>query len=203
MKRILTILYLAVMIVTLSACSTKSNTDYSNQTISGQVTSINGTKVTLQLGELSTPERPKDEKQTDDQMPSEKPEDDSQTDGQTPPEKPEGDDQSPSEKPESDGQTPPENPDGKEKNGKQMRPGGKDRKEFSAGDETATFDLDGAEIQMERRDESQEGTIDDISENSILVIEIGDNNKIKTVTIKEFGGQNDQEIQETASNENL
>lgn len=170
MKRILTILCSVVMVVSLSACSTESSTDskdstdYSNQTLTGQVTSIDGTEVTLQLGELSMPE------------------------------KPEGDDQ-------TDGKTPPENSDEKDKNGDQTPPDGKSMKGFTAGDETVTFDLSGAEIQMDSRNESQEGTMDDIFKNSILVIEVGDNNKIKTVTIKSFGGQKKQEKPDNAQDQ--
>lgn len=53
-KRITAILCAAAMVFVLNACS--KTVYYSGQTITGQVTSIDGNKITLQLGEISEQE---------------------------------------------------------------------------------------------------------------------------------------------------
>lgn len=93
-----------------SVSTDTSETDYSNQTITGKVVSMDGTSVTLQLGEL-TESGPGGS--SDGQTPPDMPNSDSSSDGssdqQIPPEKPDGDSSSDSS---SDQQTPPEKPDG-------------------------------------------------------------------------------------------
>ena len=89
MKRITAVLCALAMLLTLAAC-TKKNTDYSNQTLIGKVISIDGTNVTMQLGELSTQEGM--------QQPAEL------GDGQTPPELPADDTQENQQMPAGDAQ---------------------------------------------------------------------------------------------------
>ena len=138
MKKLVSILCAGAMLLSLAACGAKADAAYAGQTITGKVTTLEGTSVTLALGELTEdaapggdgqqpPEMPSGDGQTGDQpagTPPEKPEgvsDDGQS-GQQPPEKPDdgssqsGDNQPP-EMPSSNenGQpngTPPEKPDG-------------------------------------------------------------------------------------------
>ncbi len=236
MKKATALLCAAAMIISFTACG--KSTDYSNSTVVGKVTAINGTKVTLQLGELSESEKPEmssgdstQDGQTppemssgdstqDGQTPPEMPSGDGAQDGQTPPEKPSGDStqdgQTPPEKPSTDGQqsgqTPPEKPDsngtGTEQSasadgtgdsaGENSSQSGQTAPEmpgspqgeapsggfggmqsFTEGDETAKIDLDGATVTKN----SQETSLDDISEGDVLKITFNDSNEPETVEI--------------------
>ncbi|MCI5796735.1 MAG: hypothetical protein MR019_07705 [Ruminococcus sp.] len=110
-KAISIICTLLLLAFTLSSC-TKANTEYAGKTVTGKITSIDKSTVTLALGEISEntemPSPPSDGGQSDNgqgdsKAPPEKPDNDSQN-GETPPEKPDGDSQN--------GETPPEKPSG-------------------------------------------------------------------------------------------
>lgn len=163
MKQITAVICAAVMIMSLASCS-KDSTDYSNSTLTGKVTSVDGTKITLQLGEIEEQEG-----------------------GQMPPEKPDGEEQ-------EGGQTPPEKPDGEEQSDKQAPPDGDMAiSKFTAGEDTVTLDFDGAEVKVEQGAETTEGSLDDIEVDSVLVVETGDKNAVKTVTVKSMGGEKMQQ----------
>lgn len=110
------------------------STDYSNTTVTGQVTAIDGTSATLQLGELA--------------------EDDSESIPM-----------------------------------------------FTAGTETATIDLTGATVTVESSEGSSEGTTSDISVGDILVIEVGDNNTATSITIRNFDNAEDSQNNEEADSD--
>ncbi len=55
---------------------------------------------------------------------------------------------------------------------------------FSAGEEVATIDLTGASVSIEDATGTSEGSIEDIAVGDVLVIEVGDNNAVTSVTIK-------------------
>lgn len=162
MKKFIAILCAAAMVLTLAACGAKRNTEYAGQTVTGKVTAIDGTSVTLALGESSgsgapsggdgqqPPEMPDGSSQTDGQptgMPPEKPDgsdDSGQSGGQEPPAKPDGDSSqqptgTPPEKPDGDsdqqGGTPPEMPDGSSQQGG-----------FTESGETVTVDISKATV---------------------------------------------------------
>ena len=162
MKRFIAILCAVAMVLTLAACGAKRNTEYAGQTVTGKVTAIDGTSVTLALGESSgsgapsgrdgqqPPEMPDGSSQTDGQptgMPPEKPDgsdDSGQSGGQEPPAKPDGDSSqqptgTPPEKPDGDsdqqGGTPPEMPDGSSQQGG-----------FTESGETVTVDISKATV---------------------------------------------------------
>lgn len=225
MKKATALLCAAAIIISFTACG--KSADYSNETVVGKVTAINGTKVTLQLGELSESKKPEmpsadgqQDGQQDGQTPPEMPSTDGQQDGQTPPEKPSGDNQqdgqTPPEKPSTDGQqsgqTPPEKPnsngtaaeqpsasdntgDSTNESGTQSgqtapeMPGNPQgeapsggfggMQSFTAGDETAKIDLDGATV----TENSQEASLDDISEGDVLKITFNDSNEPETAEI--------------------
>ena len=128
-------LSLSVSAAAFGGVNVFADSDYSNQTITAKVTSIDGSSVDLQVGELNLPEggemqtppdgngaQDSDGQSSDAQTPPEKPDDNSNgaqgsdgqnSDAQTPPEKP--DDNSngaqDSDGQSSDAQTPPEKPD--------------------------------------------------------------------------------------------
>ena len=125
-KKFLSLLCAAAMVFSLAACGTKTDTTYAGQTLTGRVTAIDGTSVTLALGELTEDAAPSGgalSGDSDNQQPPEMPSGDSESSQPTgtPPEKPDGGSsdesgQQPPEKPEeggsqSDGSTPPEMPD--------------------------------------------------------------------------------------------
>lgn len=110
MKKIISAVCAAALILSITACGSSTQTDYSGETISGKVTSVDGSTVTLQLGELTEsddngpggqgqpPEMPSsdgaDMENSDNSnggTPPEKPSGDSSSDSQTPPAKPSGD----------------------------------------------------------------------------------------------------------------
>lgn len=147
--------------VSASASSTSVDTaqaDYSNQTITGKVVSMDGTSVTLQLGEL-TGGGPG-----------------GSSDGQTPPDMPNSDSSSDGS---SDQQTPPDMPGGDSQMG-----GGPGGQTFTAGEGTAAIDLDGVTIQKSENGETTDASIDDISTDSVLTVTFGDDNTITSVVIE-------------------
>ena len=170
--------------VSASASSTSVDTaqaDYSNQTITGKVVSMDGTSVTLQLGEL-TGGGPGGS--SDGQTPPDMPNSDSSSDGssdqQTPPEKPDGDASSDSSSDGSSGQqTPPDMPGGDSQMG-----GGPGGQTFTAGEGTAAIDLDGVTIQKSENGETTDASINDISTDSVLTVTFGDDNTITSVVIE-------------------
>ncbi len=115
MKKILSAVCAAALILSITACGSGAQTDYSGETVSGKVTTVDGSTVTLQLGELTEsddngpggqgqpPEMPSgdgsDTGNSDNSnggsgaggTPPEKPSGDSSSDSQTPPAKPSGD----------------------------------------------------------------------------------------------------------------
>ena len=147
--------------VSASASSTSvdiAQADYSNQTITGKVVSMDGTSVTLQLGEL-TGGGPG-----------------GSSDGQTPPDMPNSDSSSDGS---SDQQTPPDMPGGDSQMG-----GGPGGQTFTAGESTAAIDLDGVTIQKSENGETTDASIDDISTDSVLTVTFGDDNTITSVVIE-------------------
>lgn len=101
-KKIRSLFCAAALTLSLAACGSKTS-DCSDQTITGEITDIDGTAVTMQLGELSAGG-----------MPSHGVSDSSDS-GQTPPDKPDGETQSGNSSSEdhasSDSSQPPAKPD--------------------------------------------------------------------------------------------
>ena len=215
MKKTAIILCTLLMMATRAGCG---ETDYSNTTVTGQVTEIDGTKVTLQLGEMEEMELPEDMADMfDGEMPSmpegmtgevpSMPEGGmgempgmpegqqggdsgwSVQDGSEVPTMPEGELGEMPELPEgATGETPsmPEGgmgeiPDMSGQGGGMMQGG---MSNFTAGDETLTIDLADATISFGFGQMTMEGDISMISEDSILVVEFGDNNTVISVTVQ-------------------
>lgn len=101
-KKIRFLFCAAALTLSLAACGSKTS-DCSGQTITGEITDIDGTAVTMQLGELSAGGMPSHDVS------------DSSDSGQTPPDKPDGETQSGNSSSEdhasSDSSQPPAKPD--------------------------------------------------------------------------------------------
>lgn len=160
----------------LSACARSNNTpkDYSNTTLTGKVTAISGTMITLQLGELSevavgamdfSGNRGDDNQRQPPSggMPS------GDATGEVPPQKPT--DQAGG----ADGMEPPEG------NGT-MSPSDMvngPMSTFTAGDTMATIDLTGASV----TGNEDKSTLESIAVGDVLVIVVGEKNAISSVTV--------------------
>ena len=187
-KKILSLFCAAALTLSLAACGSKSTTDYSGQTVTGEISDIDGTAVTVQLGELSEggmpshdvsdssdsvqtlPDKPGGETQSgnssedhassDSSQPPAKPNSRSGSTDSQPPEMPSGQDSSSNSQSGDSGSQPPEKPDGEAPSG---TPGGMGSS-FTAGEESVTLDFANAEIT--KNDESIE--LSDLAEGDIL-----------------------------------
>ena len=186
-KKILSLFCAAALTLSLAACGSKTS-DYSGQTITGEITDIDGTAVTMQLGELSaggmpshdvsdssdSGQTPPDKLDGETQSGNSSSEDHASSDSSQPPAKPDSQsgstDSQPPEKPDgqsSDTQSsdsnsqPPEKPDGEAPSG---TPGGMGGSSFTAGEESVTLDFANAEIT--KNDESI--ALSDLAEGDIL-----------------------------------
>ena len=191
MKKLISILCAGAMLLSLAACGAKADTTYAGQTITGKVTALEGTSVTLALGELTENAAPGG---GDSQQPPEM-SSDGQTGDQptgTPPEKPEdtsGDNQS--------GQQPPEKPDGDSSQSNDNQPpempeGGMGGSSFTESGETLTIDISDAAIV--KNDETVSAT--ELSVDDVVQVTFDDSGSAATVEIVSgsmgggFGGSN-------------
>lgn len=187
---------LLALLLLCGACSAEEKADFSNSSVVGLITEIDGSKVTLQLGELVE---------------------------QEPPAKPEGAAGSePPAKPEARQNTmqlqnngvqaliiPQEPVSGKQpdmltldndqtndlaanQNPPEMPAGGKPNQlySFKAGQENADFDLTGAQVSVEEPMQTREGSLAELQAGDILELEIGEKNRVLTVTVKNSGSSN-------------
>ena len=209
-KKIRSLFCAAALTLSLAACGSKTS-DYSDQTITGEITDIDGTAVTMQLGELSAggmpshdvsgssdsgqtpPDKPDGETQSgnsssqdsassDSSQPPEKPDSQSGSTDSQPPEMPSGQDSSSNSQSGDSGSQPPEKPDGEAPSG--SAPGGMGGSSFTAGEESVTLDFANAEIT--KNDESIE--LGDLAEGDILTVEVGSNNTAASATVESVGG---------------
>ena len=182
-KKFLSLLCAAAMVFSLAACGTKTDTTYAGQTLTGRVTAIDGTSVTLALGELtenSAPSGGAPSGDSDSQQPPEMPSGDSESSqpSGTPPEKPDGGSsdesgQQPPEKPEeggsqSDGSTPPEMPD--------SMTGGSS---FTESGETLTADISKASITKD----GESVSASDVAVDDILTVTFDSKGVVSTVEV--------------------
>ena len=189
-RKTCSILCAAALALSLTACSNTAETNseqVTEETVTGQITAIDGNSVTLQLGELSE----------NTQTPPEKPDSDSSGNGgSTPSEMPDGeapsdassdgsdnqDSQTPPEKPDGDGSgdnsgTPPEMPSGE-------APSGMGGSSFTAGDETATLDFSSAEL----TENGESITVDDLSVGDVVTATVSGTTVTAAEVINVGGG---------------
>ena len=167
----------------LAACGTKTDTTYAGQTLTGRVTAIDGTSVTLALGELtenSAPSGGAPSGDSDSQQPPEMPSGDSESSqpSGTPPEKPDdgSSDESGQQQPEkpeeggsqSDGSTPPEMPD--------SMTGGSS---FTESGETLTADISKASITKD----GESVSASDVAVGDILTVTFDSKGVVSTVEV--------------------
>lgn len=163
MKKLTSIICTVVLVFSLVGC--QGQTADKAGTLTGKVTAIDGTTVTLQLGELAERKSPEIKESPEN---SEK--------GENPPGIPSGNQNAGGEN-----GTPPEPPSGE---GGNAAPGGD---MFTAGEETTTVDLADAAITRETAEGTTGGAFSDIAVGDILVVEMGENQKATAVTIKSTG----------------
>ena len=197
-KKIRSLFCAAALTLSLAACGSKTS-DCSGQTITGEITDIDGTAVTMQLGELSAGGMPshdvsdssdsgqtppdkldsetqsgnsssEDHASSDSSQPPAKPDSQSGSTDSQPPEMPSGQDSSSNNQSGDSDSQPPEKPDGEASSG--SAPGGMGGSSFTAGEESVTLDFADAEIT--KNDESIE--LSDLAEGDILTVEVGSNN---------------------------
>ena len=187
MKKFLSLFCTAVLCCSLAACGKNSgNSAYAGSAVTGKVTAVEDSTVTLQLGELTEnedgsrpgtpPEKPDGDNSGSGQTPPEKPDGNSSGSGQTPPEKPDGDNS-------GSGQTPPEKTDG-DSSGNAPSGGPGSSKTFTAGDETIRVDLSSASVVKN----SEAAEVSDIREGDILQITFDDGGKAQTASIVLLAG---------------
>ena len=161
--------------------------DFSNSVVVGQVSEIEGSLVTLQLGQLEV---------------------------QEPPAKPDGDVEPPA-KPEDNGRTmqlqseakatatiipqeaPGAQPDmlllSNSTEAKGQAAGADKPNEmysFTAGEDCATLDLSGAAVYIEEHLQTTEGGLADIAVDDVLELEVGEKNRVVTATVKNVAAEN-------------
>lgn len=160
------------------------DTAQSNSTITGQVISMDGSTVTLQLGELTEA----DLTRTSGDMPAGNTPPDGSENGEMPSmpagaERPEGE---PSGTAPDAQQSAPAG--GAPENGGDM-PSAPDAMggtawQFTAGEGTVTLDLSTASVTLEAMGGESEGTLSDIAVDAVLVVETDDTGAAATVTLK-------------------
>ncbi len=232
-KKCVAIICVLAMLASMTACgktdtsetvSTAAQVQVQQQTIYGQVSSVDGTSVTVLLGEMDADnvpgmdgaekpsDMPKNGSTGDGQTPPELPDGEMTMDGQTQPEMPgggAGNDQvqsgSAGNKPGSgkngansgrpagdfvDGQEVPDKPDGqggpdapdKPQGNGNFRQDGR-RSGFTAGTETAVYDLSNAQILVSDMGQTTEGSMGDIAEGVILELVV-ENDTVITATVR-------------------
>lgn len=209
-RKLLSLLCAASMVVSLAACGSSSAEDYSGQTLTGQVTAIDGSAITLQLGELtegsapagnsSDSHTPPKNSSDIDAAPSEVP-DSSGSNSQLPPDAPNGESSSaPSgQTPSGDNATPPEKPDGSADNDSNRQipekpdddggtppdmPSGDFGSSFTAGDETVTLDFSSAEI----TENGESIQLSEVEEGDVITATVGSGTAVSTAEIMSIGG---------------
>ena len=155
--------------------------------LSGKVTAIDGTTVTVALAEK--PELPADGEKPEGEAP-EKPADDRQpADGQTPPEKPADEGEAPEKpaddrQPADDGNAPEKPADGEKPEGEAPeKPADGERPELTFSDETTTYDLSDAVITVEDNGTVSSGDITDITVDSLLLLKCDEEGNVVAVTV--------------------
>ena len=198
-KSMSALLCAAIVTASLTACGSADNTasSYSNQTVVGKITSIDGDTVTLQLGTLS--DGTGSEQSTD--STSEKTQDSGSgntesTDSQnqtddtqqgTPPEKPDGDSSGNTDN--SDNSQQQDNPpSGSAPSGGQS--GGAPQEQtvtFTAGDDSTTVDLSKAVVTEESSGADTRIDTGDLEKGDVLVVDIGSGNQAEYAVVRNTG----------------
>ena len=168
-----------------TADSTQTSEAEESESVTAQVTAVEGNTVTADLGEMAEMQAP-----GDGQAPGSENSDSEKSDNQKPqgeaPEKPDGE--------STDGEAP-EKPDGEAPSGEAPAKPDGDSSDgqapsmFTASGESITFILtDDTQITVEQGGENTDGTADDIKEGSILELTLDADNNALTIVVKNAGG---------------
>lgn len=201
MKRMISLCCAGLMAFSLAACGSQNAASSSTSTpqvtsaVVGKITALDGTTVTLQLGEL-TENQPGDPPSQDSTQPSgDNADGDSSTSStQTPPEQPEGDnntqgtgDSSSSTDAQNGSSTPPSGQNAPPSDGQGPAPGST----FTAGEETTTVDLSSATVTKESQDGTTDASLSDLAVGDVIEVTMGEDNTATAVVIKSVGGAPD------------
>ena len=191
-KKIISVACASALAISLVACGSDKTTTskYADTTITGQITAIDDSSITVTIGELSeesadssdnssAPEKPAD---SDDSSAPEKPADGNDSSA---PEKPaDGDDSSAPEKP-ADGSEPPAKPEGDSDNSSAPEmPGNMTHQTFTAGDDTETVDVSEASIV----ENSKSISVSDLEKDDIIQITFNSKGVVTYVTTVSLDG---------------
>ena len=200
MKRMISLCCAGLMAFYLAACGSQNAASSSTSTpqvtsaVVGKITALDGTTVTLQLGEL-TEKQPGDPPSQDGAQPSgDNASGDSSASGQTPPEKTEGDnntqgtgDGSSSTDAQNGSSTPPSGQNAPPSDGQGPAPGST----FTAGEETTTVDLSGATVTKESQSGTTDASLSELAVGDVIEVTMGEDNTATAVVIKSVGGAPD------------
>lgn len=201
MKRMISLCCAGLMVVSLAACGSQNAASSSTSTpqvtsaVVGKITALDGTTVTLQLGEL-TENQPGDPPSQDSTQPSgDNADGDSSTSStQTPPEKPEGDnntqgigDSSSSTDAQNGSSAPLSGQNAPPSDGQGTAPGNT----FTTGEETTTVDLSGAAVTKESQSGTTDASLSDLAVGDVIEVTMGEDNTATAVVIKSVGGAPD------------
>ncbi len=191
-KKGIALLCAVALAASLAACSSQESdtTETETTTLTGQVSAIDGSQVTLLLGTLTEQDASAPDGSDQTGTPPEKP-DGSTGDNaaNTPPEKPDGDtgdnaadtasENSDGSADNSTANTPPEKPDGDGN-----APGGKPGSSFTPGDETVTLDFSSAELTKN----GESTTLDTLAEGDVVTATVTGGTTVTTAEIVDLGG---------------
>ena len=188
MKRMISLCCAGLMAFSLAACGSQNAASSSTSTpqvtsaVVGKITALDGTTVTLQLGEL-TENQPGDPPSQDSTQPSgDNADGDSST--QTPPEQPEGDNNTQGTGDSSSSTDAQNDPPS---DGQGSAPGST----FTAGEETTTVDLSGAAVTKESQSGTTDASLSDLAVGDVIEVTMGEDNTATAVVIKSVGGAPD------------
>ena len=191
MKRMISLCCAGLMAFSLAACGSQNAASSSTSTpqvtsaVVGKITALDGTTVTLQLGEL-TENQPGDPPSQDSTQPSgDNADGDSSTSStQTPPEQPEGDNDTQGRGDRSSSTDAQNDPPS---DGQGSAPGST----FTAGEETTTVDLSGATVTKESQSGTTDASLSDLAVGDVIEVTMGEDNTATAVVIKSVGGAPD------------
>ena len=185
MKRMISLCCAGLMAFSLAACGSQNAASSSTSTpqvtsaVVGKITALDGTTVTLQLGEL-TENQPGDPPSQDSTQPSgDNADGDNNTQGTG--------DSSSSTDAQTGSSTPPSGQNAPPSDGQGPAPGST----FTTGEETTTVDLSGAAITRESQSGTTDASLSDLAVGDVIEVTMGEDNTATAVVIKSVGGAPD------------
>ena len=179
-KKIISVACASALAISLVACGSDKTTTskYADTTITGQITAIDDSSITVTIGELS-------EESADSSDNSSAPEKPADGDDSSAPEKPADDDDSSAPEKPADGSESPAKPEGDSDNSSAPEmPGNMTHQTFTAGDDTATVDVSEASIV----ENSKSISVSDLEKDDIIQITFNSKGVVTYVTTVSLDG---------------